>query len=198
MNHALRGAALVCLACALGSSLPAAAEEVIEEIVVTGSYLKRSPETSPSPLAVVQQEAFENIGATEISDLVNTLPYNSGSTNQTSAFNGGDNSTGNTNINLRNLGLGSTLILVNGKRTVAANFDGQGNAYVDVSNLIPAIAIERMEVVLDGTSALYGSDAVARTRKRRTRTTCSSRASSAWPATAAASRSRAATWIASR
>ncbi len=161
MKHAIRGALLGCLLPAIGLSVPALAEEAIEEIVVTGSYLKRSAETSASPLAVVEQEAFQNIGATEISDLVNTLPYNSGSTNQTSAFNGGDSSTGNTNINLRNLGLGSTLVLINGKRTVGANFDGQGNAYVDVSNLIPAIAIERMEVVLDGTSSLYGSDAVA-------------------------------------
>ncbi len=161
MKYAFRGAVAACLLSTTGISLPAVAEEVIEEVVVTGTYLKRSAENSPSPLAVVQQEAFENIGATEISDLVNTLPYNSGSTNQASAFNGGDNNTGNTNINLRNLGLGSTLVLINGKRTVGANFDGQGNAYVDVSNLIPSIAIERMEVVLDGTSSLYGSDAVA-------------------------------------
>lgn len=100
MKYALRGTVITCLLYAIGLSGPlaVAAEEPIEEIVVTGSYLKRSAETSASPLAVVEQEAFENIGATEISDLVNTLPYNSGSTNQASAFNGGDNNTGNTKI----------------------------------------------------------------------------------------------------
>jgi iron complex outermembrane recepter protein len=149
-------------ACLGAGTLPAMAQEgAIEEIVVTGSYIRRSTADSPSPLTVIDRAQIEQTGAIEIADIVNRMTFNSGSTNTTSAFSGGDNSTGQTNINLRNLGLGSTLVLINGKRYVKANTDSGGNSYLNTSTLIPSIAIERVEVVKDGASALYGSDAVA-------------------------------------
>jgi iron complex outermembrane recepter protein len=152
------GAAML-LATATAPSL--AQQSAIEEVVVTGSYIKRSTADSPSPLTVIDRAQIEQIGAIEVADIVNRMTFNAGSTNTTSAFSGGDNSTGQTNINLRNLGLGSTLVLINGKRYVRTNTDSGGNAYVNTSTLIPSIAIERVEVVKDGASALYGSDAVA-------------------------------------
>ncbi len=136
-------------------------DAAIEEIVVTGSFIKRQTADSPSPLSVVSRADIEDIGATTISDIVNTLTFNSGSANFTNAFNGGDSSTGSTNVNLRNLGLGSTLVLVNGRRYVAANNDTVGNAFVNTSLIAPTIALERVEIVKDGSSALYGSEAVA-------------------------------------
>lgn len=143
-------------------SFPVLAQEgVIEEIVVTGSYIRRTTADSPSPLTVINRAQIEQVGAIEIADLVNRMTFNSGSTNQTNAFSGGDNSTGQTNINLRNLGLGSTLVLVNGKRFAPTSTDSGGNAYVNTATLVPSIALERVEVVKDGASALYGSDAVA-------------------------------------
>ncbi|MDZ7668004.1 MAG: TonB-dependent receptor plug domain-containing protein [Gammaproteobacteria bacterium] len=152
--------AAACLSAAL--SMPMMAQEgVIEEIVVTGSYIRRTTADSPSPLTVIDRAQIEQTGAIEIADVVNRMTFNSGSTNQTNAFSGGDNSTGQTNINLRNLGLGSTLVLVNGKRFVSTNTDSGGNAYVNMSTLVPSIALQRVEVVKDGASALYGSDAVA-------------------------------------
>lgn len=138
-----------------------AAEEEIEEVVVTGSFIKRSTADSPTPLSVVTRADIEDIGAVTISDVINTLTFNSGSANTTNAFSGGDSSTGNTNINLRNLGPGSTLVLVDGKRVVAADNDASGNAFVNTSLILPTIALERVEIVKDGASALYGSDAVA-------------------------------------
>ena len=60
-------------------------------------------------------------------------------------------------VNLRNLGMSSTLVLVNGKRSVATYYDGNSNAAVNIQALVPTIALERMEVVKDGASALYGS-----------------------------------------
>jgi iron complex outermembrane recepter protein len=153
-------AAASCLGTA--AAMPALAQEgAIEEIVVTGSYIRRTTADSPSPLTVIGRAQIEQTGAIEIADIVNRMTFNSGSTNQTNAFSGGDNSTGQTNINLRNLGLGSTLVLVNGKRFVSTNTDSGGNAYVNTSTLVPSIALERVEVVKDGASALYGSDAVA-------------------------------------
>lgn len=136
-------------------------EGVIEEIVVTGSYLRRTTADSPSPLSVVTKADIDELGAVDVKDVVNTLTFNSGNISQSSAFFGGDNSTGNTNVNLRNLGAGSTLVLINGKRAVATSTDQSSNGYVDLSGWIPNIALERVEIVKDGSSALYGSDAIA-------------------------------------
>lgn len=137
------------------------AAEVIEEVIVTGSYLKRSTADSPSPLSVIDREEIDAIGATEIKDVIANMTYQSGNFVASNVYNGGDSSNGQTNVNLRNLGLGSTLVLVNGKRTIADQNDNSGNGYVDLSQLVPNLALERVEVVKDGASALYGSDAIA-------------------------------------
>ncbi len=158
-RHALVAGALISVA--VGSVPVLAQEGPIEEVVVTGSYIRRTTADSPSPLSVIDRTQIESIGAVEVADIVNRMTYNSGSTNVTNAFSGDDNSTGETNINLRNLGLGSTLVLLNGRRSVPANNDSGGNAYVSTSILVPTIALQRVEVVKDGASALYGSDAVA-------------------------------------
>ena len=140
----------------------AADDAEIEEVVVTGSYIKKSAADSPSPLSVVSRADIEEIGAMDIKDIVKSLTYSSGSLGGSStAFFAGDSSTGNASLNLRNLGNGATLVLVNGKRTVNTDFDLVGSAYVNVQNIIPNIAIERVEILKDGASALYGFDAVA-------------------------------------
>ena len=154
---------LFALGLAMGSFAAQAAdeEEAIEEIVVTGSYIKRSAEDSPVPLSIVGRAEIEEIGAVDAKDVINSLTFNSGSIGTTNAFSGGDSSTGQASVNLRNLGSGSTLLLLNGKRTVATDFDNTGNGFVDLQGIIPNIAIERVEIVKDGASALYGSDAIA-------------------------------------
>ncbi|MEE4383912.1 MAG: TonB-dependent receptor [Pseudomonadales bacterium] len=159
----LRRAIAACAASAVvvPASLPALGEELVEEIVVTGSYIRRTTADSPSPLTVIDRASIEQVGAIEVSDIVNRMTFNAGSTNVTNAFSGGDNSVGQTNINLRNLGLGSTLVLLNGKRFVASSTDSGGNAFVNTATMMPSIAIQRVEVVKDGASALYGSDAIA-------------------------------------
>ena len=145
------------------TSLSAIAEERdIEEVVVTGSYLKKSTENSASPLTVMSKVELDQMAATDMKDVVSNLTFSSGSIGgSATAFYGGDNSTGNANVNLRNLGSGATLVLVNGKRNVSTSFDNIGSGYLDVDGLIPNIALERVEIVKDGSSALYGSDAVA-------------------------------------
>lgn len=147
---------------ALSPSVRAQEDETIEEVVVTGSYLKKSTADSPSPLSVVTRADIEDLGAMDIKDITNSLTYSSGSLGGSStAFFGGDSSTGNASLNLRNLGSGATLMLINGKRTVNTDFDLIGSAYVNVQTIIPSVAVERVEIVKDGSSALYGSDAVA-------------------------------------
>ena len=138
----------------------AMAEEEIEEIVVTGSFLKRTAQDSPSPLSVVTSADIEDLGIADVAELVQTLPWQSGSQARAATFQG-EGADGRNSFNLRGLGHGSTLILVNGKRTVASWFNPRGNASVNINALMPTIALERVEVVKDGASALYGSDAIA-------------------------------------
>ena len=147
----------------LGSWQIAHAEDTdaaIEEVVVTGSYLKRSSENSPSPLSVVTSADIEDLGAQGMAEIISTMPWQSGSETRSATFNGGSG-LGQMTVNLRNLGMSSTLVLVNGKRNVATYYDGNSNAAVNIQGLVPTIALERMEVVKDGASALYGSDAIA-------------------------------------
>ncbi|MCY3794074.1 MAG: TonB-dependent receptor plug domain-containing protein, partial [Gammaproteobacteria bacterium] len=115
-----------------------------------------------SPLTILEKERLDALGATDIKEIVRSLSFNAGSLG-VSATNwaGDDSSTGNASVNLRNLGSGATLVLINGKRTVNTTYDNSGSGYVDVQGLVPNIALERIEVVKDGASALYGSDAVA-------------------------------------
>ncbi len=134
----------------------------VELILVTGSFVRRSENfESPSPLAVVDSVAIDAIGAKNIADITQTLTINTGSENNPDAFT--QNATaGTSNINLRGLGLASTLVLLNNKRQVVnAQQSNDGINFVDTSSLVPMIAIDRMEVIKDGASALYGSDAVA-------------------------------------
>ncbi|MFT5923423.1 MAG: iron complex outermembrane receptor protein [Paraglaciecola sp.] len=137
-------------------------EQEFELIMVTGSFVRRSENfESPSPLAVLDAGDIESIGAKSIGDITQTLTINTGAENTPDAFT--QNATaGTSNINLRGLGVASTLILLNNKRQVvnAQNNNGGVN-FVDTSSLVPMIAINRMEIVKDGASALYGSDAVA-------------------------------------
>ncbi|GAA0853008.1 TonB-dependent receptor domain-containing protein [Aliiglaciecola litoralis] len=138
------------------------ANDDVELIMVTGSFVRRSENfESPSPLAVVDSVAIDAIGAKNIGDITQTLTINTGAENTPDAFT--QNATaGTSNINLRGLGVASTLVLLNNKRQVVnAQPNNGGVNFVDTSSLVPMIAIGRMEVVKDGASALYGSDAVA-------------------------------------
>ena len=101
------------------------------------------------------------MGAKSIGDITQTLTINTGSENTPDAFT--QNATaGTSNMNLRGLGVASTLVLLNNKRQVVnAQPNNGGVNFVDTSSLVPMIALGRMEIVKDGASALYGSDAVA-------------------------------------
>lgn len=133
---------------------------VLEEVLVTGSYLRGSPVDAPSPVQVIDRNAIEYQGAAQIWDVIKNLEANSGSISNVGS---GENSQteGVANINLRNLGENSTLTLINGKRQVAAaTTTRSGGEMVDL-NAIPMVMVERLEVLTDGGSATYGSDAVA-------------------------------------
>ncbi|HEX7037562.1 MAG TPA: TonB-dependent receptor [Pseudomonadales bacterium] len=140
---------------------PAQAQEgALEEIVVTGSYLRRAPEDAPSPIRAFGREELEVRGRPQLADLVATLPSVIGSENVT-AQEQSVGGAGAANINIRNLGLSSTLVLLEGKRlNKGTSVSNQSETFVDI-NRLPFIMIENVEILKDGASALYGSDAVA-------------------------------------
>ena len=147
------------IAAAIGSAPPVLAqdEETLEEILVTGSYIRRTSFDGTKPVQVINQETIERIGASQPVDVLKELTVNSGS----QFYNETNNRAGTAMFNVRNLGLGSTLTLLNGKRAgIAPVADDTGTDYLDI-NQFPITMIERIEVLTDGASALYGSQAVA-------------------------------------
>lgn len=145
-----------------GLSAPVVAQDgQIEEVVVTGSFIRGSALDAPSPVQVIDRSSIESQGASAIWDVVRNLEINQGSDTNVNGGGSGDSLAGTASVNLRNLGGNSTLTLINGKRfTPAAAVSSSGQEFVDL-NSIPLVMTDRIEVLTDGGSALYGSDAVA-------------------------------------
>jgi outer membrane receptor protein involved in Fe transport len=141
---------------------PEGKDQNVEEIVVLGSYIKRPTQAdAPSPLIIMSAEDIAASGANKVSDVIQNLTINTGSQNNPDAFTQ-NQTTGTSNVNLRGLGVSSTLVLVNGRRqTQSAAATDRGENFVDTSALPPLIAFERVELLKDGATALYGSEAVA-------------------------------------
>lgn len=134
-----------------------ASANTIEEVVVTGSNIQRTGFAAVSPVQVVNREDMLAEGAKTITDFAINLPVNVGSEFQTES----GALIGTAQFNLRGLGLGSTLTLINGRRGgVSAVADGGGNQFFDI-NQLPMSMIERVDFLTDGASAVYGSQAVA-------------------------------------
>jgi iron complex outermembrane receptor protein len=135
---------------------PSNTVQEIEEVLVTGSHIRRSGYDGRSPIQVIDRDQMIAEGASTIIDVAKNLTVNTGSfiTQETGGL------IGTAQFNVRGLGTGSTLTLINGRRAgKSATADGNGNQFFDV-NQLPLMMIERMDVQVDGASAIYGSDAV--------------------------------------
>ncbi len=132
----------------------AAKEERTEEITITGSRIRRKDLTTPAPVTVINREQIQASGKVSIGDFLQALPEQGNAIN-TGVNNGGD---GATRVNLRGVGTNRTLVLVNGRRWMPGGTGADGSADL---NSIPTAVIERIEVLKDGASAVYGSDAIA-------------------------------------
>tara|TARA_B110000211_G_scaffold83043_1_gene97105 strand:- start:446 stop:3283 length:2838 start_codon:yes stop_codon:yes gene_type:complete len=139
-----------------GSQTALAQDETLEEIVVTGSFIKGTAEDAALPVDVLTRSDLEDVGSPSLIEMVRNLGVTSGNLGETNQFDtrGGQAAEGVTAINLRGLGPARTLVLINSKRHVSTETIG-----VDIS-AIPSIAIGRVEVLKDGAAALYGSDAI--------------------------------------
>lgn len=152
--RSIRFALIVGLAGATAMPVMAQDEEETQDmdtITVTGSRIRRADAETAQPVLVVSRAQIEKSGKTSIGELLQSLSEVGPAL--TTAINNGGN--GSTNISLRNLGAARTLVLLNGRRWV------QGiNGTVDL-NTIPTGIVENIEVLKDGASAVYGSDAIA-------------------------------------
>ncbi len=146
-------------------------DDQIEEITVTGSQIKGVPISGALPVSVVSVEDIEAFGIDSGDELLDFIPENGNN-----FFNEAENISGGVNsargdvgaFNLRSLGTGNTLVLLNGRRLVMApqyQTEEIGGSFVPVntvnSNTIPVFGVQRVEVLREGASAIYGADAVA-------------------------------------
>ncbi|MEP7247968.1 MAG: TonB-dependent receptor, partial [Gammaproteobacteria bacterium] len=127
------------------------AASAVEQIVVTGSRIGAKG-VSAAPVVTFTREKLDELGVTQIADVLNYLPQQSFQVLE------GDTFAGARPVQLRGLGLGTTLVLVNGRRTVTAALQG-ARAFFDLS-MLPLAAVERIEVLADSASAIYGADAI--------------------------------------
>jgi len=138
---------------------PAPDEAPVQEVVVTGSRVAAPGLTSVSPVTSVSTEEIKQQGSTRIEDLLNTLPQ------VTPDMGAGvsNGATGEATVNLRDLGVQRTLVLINGRRLMPGDPNGpalNGFSAPDLNN-IPAALVERIDVLTGGASSTYGADAVA-------------------------------------
>lgn len=149
-----------CSAIVAQQSAPQATErelaQTLERVIITGSRLPQIEGETALPVQIITREEIERSGITTPAQLLELVPANVNSFNDAMAVDSGARP-GLSAVNLRGLGGGATLVLINGRRLANYAFDG---ARVDV-NSIPLAAIDRVEILKDGASAIYGSDAIA-------------------------------------
>ena len=157
-SHYLMTASAVAVAAALSagqaSAQTADSTTVVEEVVVTGSFIAGTPEDAALPVNVIGNDELEKQGSPSTVDLIKSIPAMQGAVGESNQFGAGQ-TTGAGSANLRGLGAERTLVLFNGRRMATS----PGSIYVD-TNLIPTAAIGRVEVLKDGAAATYGSDAI--------------------------------------
>lgn len=135
-----------------------AAQPKLQRVEITGSAIKRLESETALPVQVITRADIEKAGVTTAAELMARVSANVGGLTDGASINIGGDQRGFNSANLRGVGTSSTLVLLNGRRM--ANFASPGDdAGVDLNN-IPAAALQRVEVLLDGASALYGTDAI--------------------------------------
>jgi outer membrane receptor protein involved in Fe transport len=136
-------------------------ERKLESVTVTGSFIQGTPEDAALPVDVLTANDLKLEGNPSITELIKNLGVSSGTDGNTNQF-ASNGLEGTSNVNLRGLGPGRTLVLINGRRQTFSPYGvgEQAQLFVD-TNMIPSAAIGRIEVLKDGAAALYGSDAIA-------------------------------------
>jgi iron complex outermembrane recepter protein len=138
--------------------------ETLETIIVTGSNIKGVDLAKSQPVVVITAQDIKESGAISVTDLISKISETGGGTGNFSTTSSGarqaDSPAGSAGISLRGLGTASTLTLINGRRIAASSFANGSQNFIDV-NMIPLSAVDRVEILTTGASAIYGADAVA-------------------------------------
>ena len=159
----LPSACAIAIAMSLAPTVVQAADgvEKVERIEVTGSRIKRTDIEGPSPIQSISKDDIANMGFDNLQQLLERMPANGAGAFSTRGNSQDSTANGGASISLRGLGPDATLVLINGRRVAASAFaEGITNSFVDINN-IPVSAIERIDILKDGASAIYGSDAIA-------------------------------------
>jgi iron complex outermembrane receptor protein len=151
-------AAVLSLGIPSGAVLAGEQAGAVEEVIVTGSYIRGTPEDAALPVDVIDRRELLSRGNPDALDLIRAMPYTGPIMGETNQFGPNQGTIGVGNVNLRGLGGMRTLVLMNGRRTTYT--PAEGPTGVD-TNLLPIAAIGRLEVLKDGAAATYGSDAIA-------------------------------------
>src|SRR5712672_2316763 len=139
---------------------PAAAppsQAEVERVIVTGSNIPTAEETGPNPVDTYRPQDIEKLGIRNATDLTTFIPQEAGGTVNQNMGNGGD---GTVQLNLRGFLPKETLVLVDGKRVAYGSLGVAGFSQGEDINLIPFPMIDHIDILKDGASAVYGSDAV--------------------------------------
>src|SRR5438034_7217091 len=130
----------------------------VVEVIVTGSNIPTAEETGPNPVDTYRPGDLEKLGIRNATDLTTFLPQEAGGTVNMNIANGGD---GTVQFNLRGFLPKETLVLVDGKRVAFGSLGVAGASQAADVNLLPFVMIDHIDILKDGASAVYGSDAVA-------------------------------------
>src|SRR6266511_1351392 len=130
----------------------------VERVIVTGSNIQTAEETGPNPVDTYRPQDIEKLGIRSAVDLQEFIPQEAGGTVNTNMGNGGD---GTIQFNLRGLLPKETLVLIDGKRVAYGSLGAAGFSGGPDINLIPFSMIDHVDILKDGASAVYGSDAIA-------------------------------------
>lgn len=137
---------------------PTRDQSASEDVVVTGSLLRRTSTETPSPITVLTSDTLAKAGIDNVNDAVRSISADGAGSISTGFQNGF--SAGGAAVSLRGLGVSSTLVLIDGQRSTQFPLNDDGhNAYVDL-NSIPFSIVDRIEVLKDGASSAYGADAI--------------------------------------
>lgn len=136
----------------------------LDRVTVTGSNIRGIDLEDSQPVRIIDAEEIRSYGAVNVADLLREISQTAGGTGNFNTSNSGalqaDSPAGSAAASLRGLGSSATLTLVNGRRIAASSFASGSESFIDI-NAIPVAAVERVEVLTTGASAIYGADAVA-------------------------------------
>jgi outer membrane receptor protein involved in Fe transport len=139
-----------------GAAAPSSAE--VERVVVTGSNIPTAEETGPNPVDTYRPQDIEKLGIRSATDLQQFIPQQAGGTVNLNIGNAGD---GSVQFNLRGILAKETLVLIDGKRVAFGSLNSAGVSGGPDINLIPFPMVDHVDILKDGASAVYGSDAIA-------------------------------------